>query len=108
MLSIMAGYLSNRDLWEPYVLHDCPDDSEATRLRRKGIDLVGAAPHIAEKALDGIGGADIPMHHLGKIVKGQQMCFVFPQTADRFGILRYSNARNTVFGHSIPSDRITW
>jgi hypothetical protein len=36
------------------ILNSRPDDGQATGLRREHVDLVGALPHIAEQAFDGI------------------------------------------------------
>jgi hypothetical protein len=50
------------------VLDRCPDDGEATGLRREHVDLISALPHIAEQTFDGIGGLNMPMHGLRKLV----------------------------------------
>ena len=45
-----------------------------------------ALPHVAKQALDGIGGANIPMHALWEVVKGEGLVFFLAQTAHRLGI----------------------
>ena len=43
-----AWPLRYRNLWQADVLHHCPDDGQTTGFRRKGVNLIGAQPHIAE------------------------------------------------------------
>src|SRR5205085_9430140 len=64
-----AGPLENRDFMETDILHHSPDKGQTTHLSREGINLIGTLSHIAEKALDGIGGLDVPMHDRWKGVK---------------------------------------
>jgi hypothetical protein len=45
-----------------------------------------ALPHEASQALDGIGGANRPMHALWEVVKGEGLVFFLAQTAHRLGI----------------------
>ena len=51
------------------ILNGGPDDGETTGFRSEHVDLIRALAHIAEKALNGIGGLDMPMHALGEVVK---------------------------------------
>jgi hypothetical protein len=55
--------LTNWDLGQADILRDRPDNDEAGGLGGKGIDLGGALAHEARQALDGVGGADVTMHH---------------------------------------------
>ena len=48
--------------------------------------LIGALPYVAEQALNGIGGLNMPVHRGGELVKGQQVFFILRQAAHRFGI----------------------
>ena len=64
-----AGPLENHDFMETDILHHGPDNGQTTHLSRESIDLIGTLPHIAEKALDGIGGLDVSMHNRWKRVK---------------------------------------
>jgi hypothetical protein len=51
------------------ILDGCPNDGEATGLRREDVDLIGALSHIAEKTLNGIHGLNVPVHVLRKGIK---------------------------------------
>ncbi len=68
------------------ILNSCPDDAQATGLRREDIDLIGALPHITEQAFNGVGGLNMAVHRLSKGIKGQEVLFILSQAADRFGI----------------------
>ena len=63
--------LADRDLWQANILHDGPDDGQTRRFGREGIDLIGALPHIAKQAFNGIGAANVAMHDWRKGIKGQ-------------------------------------
>ncbi len=63
-----------------------PDDGQATHLGGEHVNLVGALTHVAKQALDGVGGANIAMHGLWEVVKGEGLVFFLAQTAHRFGI----------------------
>src|SRR6266849_4836317 len=56
--------LADRDLWQANILHDGPDDGQTRRLGRESINLIGALPHIAKQAFNGIGAANVAMHDL--------------------------------------------
>ncbi len=68
------------------ILHNRPNDRQTTRFCREGINLVCPLPNIAEKAFDGIGGANVTMHDLWEGIKCQEMLFIFTETPDRFWI----------------------
>ncbi|SRR5258708_17993212 len=78
--------LADGNLWKANILHDGPHDGQTARFRRKGVDLIGPLAHIAKEAFNGVRGANVAVHHLRKIIKRQQMRFIFHQAADRFGI----------------------
>jgi hypothetical protein len=46
------------------ILDGGPDNGQATGLCREHINLVGALPHIAKEAFNGIRGLNMPMHTL--------------------------------------------
>jgi hypothetical protein len=47
----MRSYrLADWNLGQAHILHDGPDNGHATGLRREGIDLISALPHIAKEA----------------------------------------------------------
>ncbi len=68
------------------ILDGGPDNGQTTGLRREHINLIGALPYIAKEAFNGIGGLNMPVHHLRKRIKRQQMLFILSQAADRFWI----------------------
>ncbi len=78
--------LADWNLGHMDILHHGPNDRQTAGLRCEGIDLVGSLPNIAKETFNGIGGANIAMHHLWKGVKGQEMLFIFHQAADGFWI----------------------
>jgi hypothetical protein len=45
------------------ILHDSPNNDQATGFRREGINLVCPLANMAEKAFDGIGRANGAMLH---------------------------------------------
>ena len=51
------------------ILDRCSNDGEATGLRREHVDLIGALPHIAEEALNGIGSLNVSVHALASTHK---------------------------------------
>ncbi len=68
------------------ILDRGPDNRETTGLRREHVNLVGALPHIAEQAFDGIGGLNVAVHGRRKLVKCQQVLFILSQASHRFWI----------------------
>lgn len=92
-----------------YPLHHSPDNGETTGFCGERVDLIGALPDIAKETFNGIGGTDIPMHDWWKIVKREEVFFVFHQAAHGFGIafLVFALKRCQVnqclfFGRSFP------
>src|SRR5258708_6776400 len=78
--------VSHREFVQTDILHRGPDDREATGLRCEHVDLIGALPHIAKEALNGIGRLNVPVHCGRKGIKRQQVLFILGQTPYRFGI----------------------
>ena len=68
------------------ILNGCPDNGKATSLRSKYIDLIGALPNIAEETLDGIRGLNVSMQRGRKVIKRQEMLFIFHQASHGFTI----------------------
>ncbi len=66
------------------ILHRRPDDRKATGPHREHVDLIGALPHIAKEALNGIGRLNVPVHCGRKGIKRQQVLFILRQTPYRF------------------------
>lgn len=95
------------------VLHDSPNDRETTGFCCERIDLVRSLPNIAKETFNGIGGANVAMHHWWKRIKGQHMLFIFHQAADGFGIAllvfggcqaaKFSNASSFFSCFQIPA-----
>ncbi len=75
--------LFHRDFSEGNALDGGPDDGQATHLSREHVDLVGPLTDEAPKTLDGVGGPDVAMHGLWKVVKGQRLVFLLAQPPDR-------------------------
>src|SRR6266700_8142319 len=75
------GYFVQAD-----VLDGGPDNREATRLGGKHVDLIGALPHIAEEALNSIGGLNVAVHGDRELVKREEMLLILRQTAHRLRI----------------------
>ena len=48
------------------ILHRSPNNRDATGFCRESTNLVSALSHVTEKAFNGIGGANIAVHHLWK------------------------------------------
>jgi hypothetical protein len=84
--TISVERLRNGNAGQMNTLHRRPNNREATGLSRKGIDLVGPLPNIAEKAFNGIRAANIPMHHRRERIKREKMLLVFTQAAYGFGV----------------------
>jgi hypothetical protein len=68
--------LFNRNLSKPNALDGRPDDGQTTHLGGEHVDLVGALTDKAPQTLDGIGGPDVAMHRLRKVVKSQRLVFL--------------------------------
>jgi hypothetical protein len=91
------------------ILHGCPDDAQATGLRREDIDLIGPLPHIAEQTLNGIGGLNMPMHALREGVKREGLLFFLAQTSHClwialavFGFEGHQLSHGFLFGGLLP------
>ena len=80
-LLISTELLADRNLGQANILHDGPDDGQATGFGREGIDLIGALPDIAKQAFNGIGAANVAMHDRWEGIKRQQMFFIFAEAA---------------------------
>jgi hypothetical protein len=59
---LLSRALSQRDFVQTDILDGCPNDREATHLRRKHINLIGALPYIAEQAFDDVGRLNMSVH----------------------------------------------
>ena len=53
---------------------------------REHVNLVGTLTHEAPETFDGVGGSNIPVHSLWKLVKGESLVFFLAQTPHRLGI----------------------
>jgi len=90
--SITLQPLADWNLGQADILHHRPDNRQATGFRREGVNRVRAPPHIAKQTFNGVGTANVAVHHLGEGIKGQEMLFIFREAAHRFRIAQ------TVFG----------
>jgi hypothetical protein len=77
---------SHRDFVQADILDRGPHNRQAAVLGGEDVDLIGALPHVAEEAFDGIGGLNMPVHGLRKLVKREGLLFLFSQASQRFGI----------------------
>ncbi len=68
------------------IQNGCPDNREATGLRRKHVNLIRTLPYIAEQTLDGIGGLNVAVHSHRKRIKREEMLFVLSEASHRLGI----------------------
>src|SRR5207244_7957986 len=71
VISARASF--HRDFVQADILDRCPNDGEATGLRREHINLIGALSHVAEEAFDRIGRLNMSVHALRELVKRQQV-----------------------------------
>ncbi len=78
--------------------HHSPHHRQATGFRREGINRIRAPTHIAKHTFNGVGAADIAVHHRRESVKGQEMLFILREAAHCFGIAQ------AVFGECSRSD----
>jgi len=67
-------------------LHHCPDNGQATRFCRESVNLIRALSDMAKETFNGIGAVNGAMHDRRESIKGQQMLFIFGETAYRFWI----------------------
>jgi hypothetical protein len=86
MCAYELSHPSHRDLAQADILDGGPDNRQATVLGREDINLIGALSYIAEETFNGVGGLNMPVHALGKGIKGQEVLFVLHQASYRFGI----------------------
>ncbi len=70
-----------RNLSQGNALDGCPDDGETTHLGREHVNLVGALAHEAPQTLNSVGGPDVAMHRVGKVIKGHGFVFLLSQAA---------------------------
>ncbi len=82
MISFRASL--QRDFVQTDILDGGPDNGETTGLRCEHINLIGALPHIAEQAFDGVGGLNMSVQGLRKLVKREEVLFIFRQAAQRY------------------------
>src|SRR5450631_4711902 len=82
----MVQLLADRNPWQTNILHDSPHNRDTGCFCCERVNLIRSLPYIAKKTFDGIGGANITMHYLWKIVIGQKMLLVFAEAADGFRI----------------------
>src|SRR5450631_522896 len=85
-MSFLVQLLANGNPWQTNILHDGPYNREAGCFGCERVNLIRSLPYIAKKTFDGIGSANITMHHLWKIVIGQKMLLVFAEATYRFRI----------------------
>ena len=78
--------LADRNLRQANILHDGPDDGQATRFGREDVNLIGALAHIAKPAFIGVGAANVAVHDWWEGRERKQMLFVFAEAANSFGI----------------------
>jgi hypothetical protein len=63
--------LQDGNLRQADILHHRPDNGQTRRLRREGINLIGALPHIAKQAFNRIRAANAAVHDRRDGIKGQ-------------------------------------
>ena len=68
------------------ILHCRPYNRETRCLCGEGIDLICPLSHITEKAFNSVRRADVAMHGLRKVVKGQRLVFLFSQASHSFWV----------------------
>src|SRR5450755_773951 len=85
-MSIMVQLLADGNPRQMKILHDGPHNRETGCFCGKGINLIRSLSDIAKKTFNGIGGANIAVHHLWKVVIGQKMLLVFAEATYRFRI----------------------
>jgi hypothetical protein len=78
--------VADRNPGHVYPLHHGPHNGQTTRFGREGINLIGSLPHIPKEAFNRIGAPNVAMHDWWKVVKCEEMFFIFHQTSHGFGI----------------------
>jgi hypothetical protein len=76
----------HRDFVQADILDGGPDNRQATILSGEHINLIGALPHEASQAFDGVGGLNVPVHRQRKRIKRQRLLFLLSQAPHRFWI----------------------
>jgi hypothetical protein len=61
--------LADRNLGQVNILHHRPDDGQTTGFRGESVNLIRALPDIAKETFNGIGAANVAMHHRWKSIK---------------------------------------
>lgn len=84
--AITFSLLADWYLEQVNILHDGPNDGQATGFCREGVNLVRAWSHVTQQTFNRIGHTNIAMHHLWEGIKGEQMLFIFTKATKRFGI----------------------
>jgi len=77
---------SHRDFVQADILDGGPYNRQAAGLGGEDVNLIGALAHEAPQTFNGIGGLDMPMHPLRKVVKREGFLFFLCQTAHGFWI----------------------
>ena len=86
MCSYSIAGLSHGDFVQADILDGGPDNRQATVLGREDVNLIGALPYIAKQTFNGIGGPNMPVHALRKLVKREGLLFLLSQASDRLWI----------------------
>ena len=68
------------------VLDGGPDNCQATRFCGEDVNLISALPNIAKQAFNSIRRLNVSVHGRRKLVKRQQVLFIFSQTSHRLWI----------------------
>jgi hypothetical protein len=82
----MVQLLADGNPWQTNILHDGPHNRETRCFCCEGINLIRSLSYIAKKTFNGIGGANVAVHHLREIVIDQKMLLVFTEAAYGLGI----------------------
>ncbi|SRR6266487_1331527 len=85
-ITIPLQPLANRNLWQADILHHGPHDRQTRSFGRKSVNRIGALSHVAKKAFNGVGRANIAVHDLREGIKDQQMLFIFDQAPYSFWV----------------------
>jgi hypothetical protein len=79
----MVQLLADGNPWQMNVLHDGPHNRDTGCFCCERVNLIRSLSYIAKKTFNGIGGANVAVHHVGKVVIGQKMT---KDLADLLGI----------------------
>src|SRR5215467_10654673 len=77
----LAAVLRSRASCQRYfvqtdILDGRPDNGQTTWFRREDVNLIGALSHIAKQTFKGIGGPNVSVHALRKLVKRERFFFL--------------------------------